>query len=226
MEKFKGGFSYDLSVPGQVDLYDFPPQPVSPLPVKKMELDELRYDPPKRPSSPPAGAVDRDVGDTGFLALLYQFGDTVSAAGLPRVFTERSSLWSRLIYAIVFVASFGTGVYFSVKIVQEFLEYPVIVTTAFTAESRMDFPSVTICNTNRVRYSAIIESKHSDLEYLLTDRSLGGLYYPPCLEDDMLCDTNECLRRFKVCDGIRDCDGGEDEVNCYYGNKPSFQAMR
>ncbi|XP_077868793.1 uncharacterized protein LOC144359476 [Saccoglossus kowalevskii] len=86
---------------------------------------------------------------------------------------------------------------------------------AVVSSNQLQFPSVTVCNTNKLRRSAIRDSIYSDL--LVVDTDLVLPYYVPCMNGDFNCSNGiHCIKPYLVCDGIIHCEDKSDENDCFY----------
>ncbi|XP_070565679.1 low-density lipoprotein receptor-related protein 1B-like [Ptychodera flava] len=152
----------------------------------------------------------------GFFALGKKFMTDTTAHGLPRVVKARS-LCGRLIWSLIFCSAMVAFIVQSSFLVKNYLRYGVTIKLKEITESSPEFPSVTVCNTNKLRRSAIAESPHRDM--LVVDDSITLPYYSPCILGDFACTSGiYCIKQFLVCDGVRHCYGdNSDEEGCVYG---------
>ncbi|XP_002737666.1 uncharacterized protein LOC100371123 [Saccoglossus kowalevskii] len=102
-----------------------------------------------------------------------------------------------------------------VFIVTTYLSYPSRTEVVMVTREQAPFPSVTVCNVNRLRRSAVANSQY---EQLLSLDSLGSIshlmpYMGPCLSGDFEC-GGECVKWYMQCNGVEECRNGEDEINC------------
>ncbi|XP_038078960.1 uncharacterized protein LOC119746217 [Patiria miniata] len=145
--------------------------------------------------------------------------DETTAHGFPNIFRAKTSL-GRLLWTFLFLIGVGGTIYQGTTLVLKFLSYPVSVEVKIVTRPLLEFPSVTVCNTNKLRHSAIEQSKHRQM--LVVDLATSLPYYAPCLEDDFACEKRPvCIKRYLLCDGIRQCgnDDLSDEQDCDYESR-------
>ncbi|XP_006816276.1 uncharacterized protein LOC102803109 [Saccoglossus kowalevskii] len=153
--------------------------------------------------------------------IVNEFSRNTRCHGLPRIISAKT-LPSRFVWSLVFFAALGAFVFQATKLIKLYLNYDVTVTIEDETIASLMFPAITICNTNKLRFSEIEKSEHAVL--LRTDpnhpnslhRSLS--YQGPCLKGDFECsDGIHCIKPHLHCDGYIHCwDGLSDEVNCTY----------
>ncbi|XP_078698642.1 epithelial sodium channel subunit alpha-like isoform X1 [Branchiostoma floridae x Branchiostoma belcheri] len=86
---------------------------------------------------------------------LRKYGENTSAHGIPRAVTTKS-LPRRLFWTCLFLASFSYFLYQAQTLVNKYLVYPVN-TDVKIEWSELEFPAVTICNANPLRYRELIK---------------------------------------------------------------------
>ncbi|XP_070538276.1 uncharacterized protein [Ptychodera flava] len=146
--------------------------------------------------------------------MLEDFGRETTAHGIVQITTAKSNVTRSMWLAIVLLAASVMLVQMTLVIIQYF-EYNVNVKVTLVSEKALEFPSVTICNTNKLRKSAVRDSKYSEM--LLLEQNFAPPYYTPCMEGDFLCqDGIHCIKPYLVCDGVNHCGDMSDEDKCNY----------
>ncbi|XP_070537889.1 uncharacterized protein [Ptychodera flava] len=146
--------------------------------------------------------------------VLEDFGRETTAHGIVHITNATSSVTRSTWIIIVLVAACAMLVQMTLLLIQYF-EYNVHVKVTLVSEKALGFPSVTICNTNKLRHSAIRSSKYSEM--LMLERNFVPPYYTPCIEGDFTCRNGiHCIRPFLVCDGVNQCGDMSDEYDCIY----------
>ncbi|XP_070537457.1 uncharacterized protein [Ptychodera flava] len=91
----------------------------------------------------------------------------------------------------------------------------------------LEFPSVTVCNTNKLRKSAVRNSIYNQM--LILESNFVPAYYADCGDDQFRCDSGSehgvCIPTDLLCDTISQCYGGEDEDNCDECEEPNFRCL-
>ncbi|XP_078610802.1 epithelial sodium channel subunit gamma-like [Branchiostoma floridae x Branchiostoma japonicum] len=96
------------------------------------------------------------------LGTLREYGENTSAHGIPRAVTTKS-LPRRLFWTCLFLASFSYFCSQAYDLVNKYLDYPV--TTDIKIEwSELEFPAVTICNANPLRFSELRKLGHEGFQ--------------------------------------------------------------
>nr|XP_006821452.1 PREDICTED: uncharacterized protein LOC102804529 [Saccoglossus kowalevskii] len=151
-----------------------------------------------------------------YSALIKQFGLETTAHGIPRI-AGAKSLLGRVIWSVCFLVAAGAFIRQFIVLVSLYLDYPSTVSIAVVSQPSLKFPAVTICNTNKLRKSAIGNSEHRELITAVEGTEILP-YYVPCLEEDFICSNGiTCLKAYLVCDGAKQCPDGSDEDDCIYG---------
>ena len=89
--------------------------------------------------------------------------------GLPNVFrTKYFSL--KIIWIILFSAALGGSIYFLYNTIKEYLQYEVTTVVRSINVDELDFPVITICNTNQI-------SNQKGLDYFLSICNRSGYNY-------------------------------------------------
>uniref|UniRef100_A0A7E4ZSQ8 Bacteriophage protein n=2 Tax=Panagrellus redivivus TaxID=6233 RepID=A0A7E4ZSQ8_PANRE len=90
--------------------------------------------------------------------LLYDFTDWSSAGGIPQIAYAISASF-RIAWIVVCIALMGVGVYQAFMILTKFFSYPSIIVPALQYGA-IDFPEVTICNSNPLRFDLVTKHKN------------------------------------------------------------------
>ncbi|XP_077866593.1 uncharacterized protein LOC100372922 [Saccoglossus kowalevskii] len=158
----------------------------------------------------------KDLKEKSFIEITRNFGKSTTTHGIPRIFQSSSYLGS-CVWALIFFTSCGCFIWQATTLILQYMEYGVTVKIDVVTEKSLLFPSVTVCNTNKLRRSAIMESTYKDI--LIVDDDIVNPYYVPCLQSDFECDNSVlCVKLYLVCDGVNNCQDMSDEANCTYGD--------
>ncbi|XP_070537630.1 uncharacterized protein [Ptychodera flava] len=161
----------------------------------------------------PDGEKDGEKDDS-IKDMLVDFSKETTAHGLVHITSAKSSLTRSTWLAIVLGASSFMLLQMTLLLFQYF-EYNVSVTVALVSEKALEFPSVTVCNTNKLRRSAVRDSNYSEM--LMLESNFVPPYYVPCLAGDFLCQSGKhCIKPYLVCDGVNHCGDMSDERQCNY----------
>ena len=126
---------------------------------------------------------------TKLAARFKQFSEVATVHGVHKVAnsTSRSRMtaWSILCLTLV-----GNAVYSISSTVEEYMSYPTLTDTKKETNNYMDFPSITICNANNYRLSALqsMSLSDTDIEQLLASylqTSLQTKYVLPLSRSDV-----------------------------------------
>ncbi|CAH1241300.1 ASIC2 [Branchiostoma lanceolatum] len=91
-----------------------------------------------------------------------EFCSTTTAHGVSRV-VEADTTRSRIIWTAILVTCITLFVYQAAILIKAYFEYPVNVDIKVVDNKRLTFPSVTVCNNNRLRKSMLRGSRHDSL---------------------------------------------------------------
>ncbi|XP_070576211.1 uncharacterized protein [Ptychodera flava] len=162
------------------------------------------------------GMIFPDANKASIYAVGKNFLLNTTAHGVPRL-AASNNFHKRLLWFIIICGSMTAFIVQTCFLVDTFLKYRVTNKITIVTKTSMTFPTVTICNTNKVRRSAIADSPHRDV--LVIDDAITLPYYGPCMEGDFMCDDGLlCIKPFLKCDGVRNCIwDGSDELGCEYG---------
>ncbi|XP_070570506.1 low-density lipoprotein receptor-related protein 2-like isoform X2 [Ptychodera flava] len=167
--------------------------------------------------------LDKSKNAKSFGSIVRKFGLETTAHGIPRIAGAKSTL-GRLIWSTLFLIAAGAFArQFIILVDLYYRERPVTVHMKVVSKDSLDFPSVTVCNTNMLRNSAVRNSVHNELTKAVEGTEILP-YYAPCLEGDFICSNGiTCLKSYLVCDGAAQCLDGSDEDDCTYGDCASNQ---
>ncbi|XP_078661850.1 uncharacterized protein LOC144905918 [Branchiostoma floridae x Branchiostoma belcheri] len=90
------------------------------------------------------------------------FCATTTAHGVSRV-AEADTTRSRIIWTVILITCITLFVYQSAILIKSYFEYPVNVDIKVVDNKKLTFPSVTVCNNNRLRKSKLSGSRHGSL---------------------------------------------------------------
>nr|XP_006825153.1 PREDICTED: uncharacterized protein LOC100366994 [Saccoglossus kowalevskii] len=135
--------------------------------------------------------------------------------GLPQI-ARANQACSRIFWTVLLVIAIILVTAQLSLVIKRFFNYPILIKVEELPESVLLFPAVTVCNTNKVRSSALARSKYSPLVAIMKEAQVFP-YYVPCLHGDFLCnDQINCIKSYGVCDGEISCPDASDEFGCDY----------
>ncbi|XP_070563558.1 uncharacterized protein [Ptychodera flava] len=148
-------------------------------------------------------------------SLTREFASNTTWHGLPRICAAKTTL-AMSIWAIVCAATLGLFLYQGSGMLSRYFSFPIEVSITEVPNSEMLFPAVTVCNTNKLRASALEKSKY--YRFVAMTRQAGfNPYYVPCEPNDFQCNSGiHCVKKYLVCDGIYHCPDTSDEFGCDY----------
>ncbi|XP_070538285.1 uncharacterized protein [Ptychodera flava] len=152
--------------------------------------------------------------DDSIKDMLVDFSKETTAHGIVQITSAKSSVTRSTWLAIVLAAACLMLLQMTLLLFQ-FFEYNVSVTVSLVSGKALDFPSVTVCNTNKLRRSAVRDSNYSEM--LMLETTFVQPYYVPCMEGDFPCQSGvHCVKPYLVCDGVNHCGDMSDERQCNY----------
>ncbi|XP_070574541.1 uncharacterized protein [Ptychodera flava] len=169
----------------------------------------------------PSPATKDEPMETGCSDLVTNLGASTTCHALPSIIIG-DSFHVKLVWLVICLSALAAFVLQAYQLVTFYLRYEVKMQLESVTPHSLPFPSVTICNTNKLRLSEIINSDHSPLAKTDPEHpnSIHKLlsYDAPCLPGDYECaDSQRCIKQHLRCDGYIHCwDGFSDEVNCTY----------
>lgn len=90
-------------------------------------------------------------------SIILEFGLTTSTHGLPGI-ARSESIHNRVFWSISFLAFTGIMIYFVVKAILAYFNYPTQFNLDIISEWPQYFPAVTICNNSPIRFDTFIEA--------------------------------------------------------------------
>ncbi|XP_070548202.1 uncharacterized protein [Ptychodera flava] len=146
---------------------------------------------------------------------VQEFGDRTTTHGISYIVGAETRT-SAVFWSTVFIIALACLLTQVGQLLEKYFNYDVDVEVNMLTATKLPFPSVTVCNTNRLRRSAVRDSVYREL--LVFDSQLVWPYYVPCVEGDFQCaDGKHCIKPFYQCDGTYHCPDSSDEQNCTYG---------
>ncbi|XP_078580927.1 uncharacterized protein LOC144864593 [Branchiostoma floridae x Branchiostoma japonicum] len=91
-----------------------------------------------------------------------EFCTTTTAHGISRV-AEADTVRSRIIWTAILITCVTLFVYQAAILIKAYFEYPVNVDIKVVDNNKLTFPSVTVCNNNRLRRSMLRGTRHGAL---------------------------------------------------------------
>ena len=99
-----------------------------------------------------------------FKGVMTRFGSYTSLQGIP--FILRAKRWySRLLWILLFIAALGLTTWQFIEVLQKFLAQDTS-TSIKLGYANLEFPSVTICNINPIRQSALNETSPKVMRFI------------------------------------------------------------
>uniref|UniRef100_A0ABM0LU21 Low-density lipoprotein receptor-related protein 2-like n=1 Tax=Saccoglossus kowalevskii TaxID=10224 RepID=A0ABM0LU21_SACKO len=164
---------------------------------------------------PPTNRMVNNENKDNYCALINAFGLDTTAHGVLRI-AGAKSFFGKIFWSVIFLVAVGAFIRQLYLLLDQYFEYPINVKKEVISETMLEFPSVTICNTNKVRKSALLTSDHAQHVEAMEGTEILP-YYVPCLEQDFICSNGvTCLKSYLVCDGAKQCPDGSDEDGCNY----------
>ncbi|XP_035700288.1 uncharacterized protein LOC118432775 [Branchiostoma floridae] len=91
-----------------------------------------------------------------------EFCTTTTAHGISRV-ADADTVRSRMIWTAILITCITLFVYQAAILIKAYFEYPVNVDIKVVDNNKLTFPSVTVCNNNRLRRSMLRGTRHGAL---------------------------------------------------------------
>ncbi|XP_077862658.1 uncharacterized protein LOC144344653 [Saccoglossus kowalevskii] len=170
----------------------------------------------KKDAAPSSMAVLEPDFNNSVKKITDAFMRSTSVAGLPRIFEGRGTIVSSF-WTVAFILAMAASVWQIEELVVQYLARDVNVRIKVVTTQGLPFPSVSVCNTNKFRKSAISMSPYSKL--VTVDTEIVRSYFAlQCLEGDFRCNNSGCIKQYLFCDGYDNCGDRSDEENCDYGS--------
>ncbi|XP_077869752.1 uncharacterized protein LOC144361814, partial [Saccoglossus kowalevskii] len=178
--------------------------------LSRQSLTAINLKERRRPLTPRmSDHEDKSVKD-----VVEEFGLNTTAHGVSHIVSADNG-YVRLAWISIVLTATASLLIQVALLVHQYFEYNVNVQVTVVSSNELMFPSVTVCNTNKLRRSAVRDTNYSDL--LVVDTSLVLPYYVPCMDGDFNCTNGiQCIKQYLVCDGIIHCEDKSDESDCFY----------
>ncbi|XP_070544098.1 uncharacterized protein [Ptychodera flava] len=157
----------------------------------------------------------------GLRSIISSFAKNTTAHGMPNIANSTSAL-GRAVWSVIVLTGFSLFLWQSSELLMQYLDFGIKIKYDLVTVPKLTFPTVTVCNTNKIRKTEILNSEHRRIRVVDEDSVLP--YYAPCLPNDFTCKNGAlCIKQYLVCDGINHCQDMSDEHNCDYGSCGSNQ---
>ncbi|XP_078662477.1 uncharacterized protein LOC144906232 [Branchiostoma floridae x Branchiostoma belcheri] len=91
-----------------------------------------------------------------------EFTSTTTAHGVSRI-GDAATFGTKLLWWTIFLAAFSLFAFQAYSLIMMYFDYPVVVKIKVVDTKHMAFPSVTICNNNRLKRSSLTGTHYSSL---------------------------------------------------------------
>nr|XP_006820069.1 PREDICTED: uncharacterized protein LOC100370225 [Saccoglossus kowalevskii] len=159
----------------------------------------------------------------GVQHLVKDFALRTTSHGVARIAASNTRFRRTAWMVVVLGAFIGYSLHVG-SLIARYLQYDVAVKMEVVSGDSITFPAVTVCNSNKLRLSAILNSTYKDLAKV-NEPLFSFTYRGPCMPGDVPCDEqkSKCIKQYMWCNGIVDCPNAIDELNCQRGNCLSNQ---
>ncbi|XP_078661500.1 uncharacterized protein LOC144905634 [Branchiostoma floridae x Branchiostoma belcheri] len=120
----------------------------------------------------------KERAKTDIKAMTKQFCSTTTAHGVSKI-VDADSKTARVLWVTILLACLGVFLYQAGILIKTYFDYPVVVEIKVVENSKLTFPSVTVCNNNRLRRSKVPGTRHGALLSLNTQTSRGLKEFVP-----------------------------------------------
>ena len=120
--------------------------------------------------------------------LLLTFSENTSLHGVSRITNQRYSPWIRLAWISLFLLMVGTFLRLFAGTWINYFTYPTVTNVEYRTTDSIAFPSITICNSNAARYSAIVRDNDALYAFTKSARAKGNLPEPELPVDESAID--------------------------------------
>ena len=94
--------------------------------------------------------------------LLLDFSGVTTAHGIPRIITGKST-FSKLFWLTMTLTALGAFAWQGSLVIADYSRFPYITQIDKITKTELTFPAVTVCNTNRMRRSAMVGTRFESL---------------------------------------------------------------
>ncbi|XP_066300458.1 uncharacterized protein [Branchiostoma lanceolatum] len=120
----------------------------------------------------------KERAKTDIKAMTKQFCSTTTAHGVSRV-VDADSKTARFLWIMILLTCLGLFLYQAGVLIRLYFDYPVVVEIKVVENSKLTFPSVTVCNNNRLRATKVPGTRHGLLLTLNQRTSVGVQHFIP-----------------------------------------------
>nr|XP_006820055.1 PREDICTED: degenerin-like protein unc-105-like [Saccoglossus kowalevskii] len=114
--------------------------------------------------------------------IVKNFANSTTAHGLSHVVSSVS--WSsRLAWTIILLAAATAFITQTLMLIIQYMEFNVNTKVALVSATERPFPSITVCNTNKLRRSALLKSRYREM--LIVDSPLVLPHYGDVSEGEV-----------------------------------------
>ncbi|XP_078661502.1 uncharacterized protein LOC144905635 [Branchiostoma floridae x Branchiostoma belcheri] len=104
----------------------------------------------------------KERAKTDIKEMTKQFCSTTTAHGVSRV-VDADSKTGKFLWVMILLMCLTVFLYQATVMVKTYFDYPVVVEIKVVVNSKLTFPSVTVCNNNRLRESKVRGTRHQAL---------------------------------------------------------------
>ncbi|XP_066300720.1 uncharacterized protein [Branchiostoma lanceolatum] len=120
----------------------------------------------------------KERAKTDIKEMTKQFCSTTTAHGVSRV-VDADSKTGKFLWVMILLMCLTVFLYQATVMIKTYFDYPVVVEIKVVENSKLTFPSVTVCNNNRLRASKVLGTRHQALVMLSRDTAVGIASFIP-----------------------------------------------
>ena len=93
--------------------------------------------------------------------VMLSFSENTSLHGISYITNQKLSTLTRLVWMLLFMLMVGSFLGLFATTWMDYFSYPTVTSVEYRTSYSISFPSVTVCNSNIARYSAIIKDNNA-----------------------------------------------------------------